>query len=208
MIRVAIVEDTDELRHLWTDILNHTEGYACVGSFSNATDAVLKLPSLSPDVVLMDIQLSPTETGIEVILQIKAQCLGSQFLMFTVFENETAIFESLKAGAAGYILKNTSPTKVLDAIRELHEGGSPMSASIARRVLQSFHLEKAPPQYESLLYPQERHILELLAKGLFYKEVADELHLTVNTVKQYCHSIYQKLEVANRTEALNKYFPH
>ncbi len=219
MIRVAIVEDTDELRHLWTDILNHTEGYICVGSFSNATDAVQKLPVLQADVVLMDIQLSPTETGIEVIQKIKAQCLDSQFLMFTVFENDQAIFESLKAGASGYILKNTLPTKVLDAIRELHAGGSPMSANIARRVLQSFHIEKAPPSrgigisassqhYEALLFPQERNILELLAKGLFYKEVADELNLTINTVKQYCHSIYKKLEVANRTEAVNKYFPH
>jgi DNA-binding NarL/FixJ family response regulator len=218
MIRVAIVEDTDELRYAWTDILNHTEGYVCVGSFSNATDAVQQLPLLSPDIVLMDVHLSPTETGIEVIQQIKTQCLNSQFLMFTIFENDAVIFESLKAGASGYILKNTSATKVLAAIRELHEGGSPMSASIARRVLQSFQPEKAPspraisisppPQYDPILYPQERHILELLAKGLFYKEVAEELNLTVNTVKQYCHSIYKKLEVANRTEAVNKYFPH
>jgi DNA-binding NarL/FixJ family response regulator len=208
MIHVAIVEDTDELRHLWTDILNHTEGYLCIGSFSNATDAIQKLPALSPDIVLMDIQLSPTETGIEVIQQIKTQCLDTQFLMFTVFENDQAIFESLKAGASGYILKNTKPQKVLDAIQELHEGGSPMSASIARRVLQSFQTEKAPPQYFDTIHPQERRILELLAKGLFYKEVAEEMNLTINTVKQYCHSIYKKLAVANRTEALNKYFPH
>ena len=139
MIRVAIVEDTAELRHLWTDILNHTEGYVCVGSFSNATDAVNKIPPSCADVILMDIQLSPTESGIDVIRQIKPQCLDSQFLMFTVFENDDAIFKSLKAGASGYILKNTSPTKVLDAIAELHAGGSPMSAGIARRVLEFFH---------------------------------------------------------------------
>jgi DNA-binding NarL/FixJ family response regulator len=209
MIRVAIVEDTDELRLLWTDILNHTEGYVCVGNFSNAADAVQHLPTVTADVILMDIQLSPTESGIDVIHQIKAQCLDSQFLMFTVFDNDAAVFDALKAGATGYLLKNTPPNKVLDAIRELHEGGSPMSASIARRVLQSFHVEKAPPQYNaynSLLQPQERRILELLAKGFFYKEVADELNLTINTVKQYCHTIYQKLSVSNRTEAVNKYF--
>lgn len=219
MIRVAIVEDTDELRHLWTDILNHTEGYVCIGSFSNATDAIRKLPILQADVILMDIQLSPTETGIEVIRQIKTDCPNTQFLMFTVFENDTAIFDSLKVGATGYILKNTKSVKVLEAIKELYEGGSPMSANIARRVLQSFQIGKlassrvidtfaASKQYENLLYPKERHVLELLAKGLFYKEVAEELNLSVHTVKQYCHSIYQKLEVANRTEALNKYFPH
>jgi DNA-binding NarL/FixJ family response regulator len=206
MIKVAIVEDTDELRHLWTDILNHTEGYTCVGSYSNATDAVEQLPILNAAVVLMDIQLSPTETGIDVIRQIKTQCLDTQFLMFTVFDNDVAIFDSLKAGASGYILKNTAPTKVLDAIRELHEGGSPMSANIARRVMQSFHEEKRTPQYNSLLHPQERRILELLAKGFLYKEVAEDLHLTINTVKQYCHSIYQKLAVSNRTEAINKFF--
>lgn len=205
MIKVVIVEDTNELRQLWTDILNNTEGYICVGSFSNATDAIKKLPTCDADVVLMDIQLSPTESGIDVIRQVKALC-SSQFLMFTVFENDATVFDALKAGASGYILKNTSPTKILDAIRELYEGGSPMSANIARRVLQSFHSVNTPPEYVNLLYPQERHILELLAKGLFYKEVAEELNLTINTVKQYCHKIYQKLEVSNRTEALNKFF--
>ena len=213
MIRVAIVEDTDELRHLWTDILNQTEGYVCVGSFSNATNAVQKLPVLKADVVLMDIQLSPTESGIDVIHKIKTQYLDSQFLMFTIFENDAAVFDALKAGATGYLLKNTPQNKVLDAIRELHKGGSPMSASIARRVMQSFHEEKKTPPdkigtspYNSLLHPQERRILELLAKGFLYKEVGEELHLTINTVKQYCHSIYQKLAVTNRTEAVNKFF--
>jgi DNA-binding NarL/FixJ family response regulator len=215
MIRVAIVEDTEELRYAWTDILNHTEGYICVGSFSNATDAALQLPILSPDVVLMDIHLSPTESGIDVIHKIKEQCVGTQFLMFTVFDNDAAVFEALKAGATGYILKNTPLPKVLAAIQELHEGGSPMSVSIARRVLSSFHQENTvisdkiiPISLNTLshLHPQERRVLELLSKGYFYKEVAEELNLTINTVKQYCHSIYQKLAVSNRTEAVNKFF--
>jgi DNA-binding NarL/FixJ family response regulator len=206
MIKVAIVEDTTEFRHLWTDILNHTEGYACVGSFANATDAIERLPDLHADVILMDIQLSPTESGIDVVRKMQLQNIDSQFLMFTIFENDDAIFESLKAGASGYILKNTPPTKVLDAIRELHEGGSPMSAGIARRVLASFHAKNTPPQYLDLLTPREKTILDCLAKGLFYKEVAEELNLSLHTVKQYCHAIYRKLQVANRTEAINKVF--
>jgi DNA-binding NarL/FixJ family response regulator len=227
MINVAIVEDVAELRGLWVDMLNDTEGYACVGDFGNLTDAILHLPKVKADVVLMDIQLSETETGIDVIRQIRTQCLDSQFLMFTIFENDAAIFESLKAGASGYILKNTPPQKVLAAIKELHEGGSPMSGSIARRVLQTFQVEKEATQYNSSkmtengltdghtevhtdehphLHPQERRILALLAKGFLYKEVADELSLTINTVKQYCHSIYQKLAVSNRTEAVNTFF--
>ncbi len=208
MIKVAIVEDTTELRHLWTDILNHTEGYVCVGSFSNATDAVKKIPTLLADVILMDIQLSPTESGIDVIRQIKAQCLDSQFLMFTIFENDEAIFDSLKAGASGYILKNTSPTKVMEAIRELHEGGSPMSAGIARRVTAFFHPKSSSPQYFNeinQLSAKENQILELLAKGFFYKEIASDLSLSVGMVKQHLHTVYKKLHVANRTEAINKF---
>jgi DNA-binding NarL/FixJ family response regulator len=207
MIKVAIVEDITELRHLWTDILNNTEGYVCVGSFSNATDAVQKLPILRADVILMDIHLSETESGIEVIKKIKIQCLDSQFLMFTIFQDDESIFNSLKAGATGYILKNTSPTKVLDAIRELHEGGSPMSAGIARRVISHFN-PKPTPQYPSKidqLSPKELHILELLAKGKLYKEIADETLITIGMIKQHLHAVYKKLEVSNRTEAVNKF---
>jgi DNA-binding NarL/FixJ family response regulator len=207
MIKVAIVEDITELRHLWTDILNNTEGYVCVGSFSNATDAVQKLPVLSADVILMDIHLSETESGIDVIKKIRSQCLDSQFLMFTIFQDDESIFHSLKAGATGYILKNTSPTKVLDAIKELHEGGSPMSAGIARRVIGHFN-PKPTPQYPSKidqLSPKELHILELLAKGKLYKEIADDTQITIGMIKQNLHAIYKKLEVSNRTEAAIKY---
>jgi DNA-binding NarL/FixJ family response regulator len=200
MIKVAIVEDITELRHLWTDILNNTEGYVCVGSFSNATDAVQKLPVLSADVILMDIHLSETETGIDVIKKIRAQCLDSQFLMFTIFENDDSIFHSLKAGATGYILKNTSQWKVLDAIKELHEGGSPMSAGIARRVIGHFNPKPTPPYPSKIeqLLPKEIHILELL-------EIADETGITIGMIKQNLHAIYKKLEVSNRTEATNLY---
>ncbi len=212
MIKVAIVENTAELRHFWTKILSTTEGYACVGSFSNRDAALLQLPLVEADVVLTDIQLSPTESGIELVARLKAQQIVCQFLVFTDIDNDAAIFDAIKAGANGYILKNTPPEKVLAAIAELHAGGAPMSAGIARRVLQSFQKPIAPsthdydrlPQY--LLTSQEKKVLDLLAQGLFYKEVAEALGLKTNTIKQYCHAIYRKLAVANRTEALKKYF--
>jgi DNA-binding NarL/FixJ family response regulator len=204
MIKVAIVEDKSEFRELWRDILSHTEGYACVGNFATFQSAVDNLPLLDADVVLMDIQLSQTEQGIEVIKIVRPFCPKTQFLMFTVFEDNEAIFNALKAGATGYLLKNTSPVQVLEAIRELHEGGAPMSAAIARKVLTNFHPPKQTNDYDLTL--QERRILDYLAKGFFYKEVAAEMFLSINTIKQYCHFIYQKLAVSNRTEAINKYF--
>jgi DNA-binding NarL/FixJ family response regulator len=207
MIKVAIVEDNTKLRTLWTDVLNNTEGYVCVGSYGNTADAIKYLPTVFADVVLTDIQLSPTESGIDIVQKIKTQCVDSQFLMFTISENEEHIFNALKAGATGYILKNTSPTKVLDAIAELHAGGSPMSAAIARRVLFSFHKKGDPsvsdPKNELNL--KENQLLELLSKGLFYKEIAPQMNTTVGTIKQSLHDIYQKLHVSNRTEAVNKY---
>lgn len=207
MITVAIVEDNVTLSQIWSEILEDSEGYRCVGVFSSADDAIHSLPTLSADVILMDIQLSPTETGIEIIKKIKSQCGDSQFLIFTIFEDDNSISEALKAGASGYILKNTSPEMVLAAIKEIHEGGAPMSAGIARRVLSSFHTKiETTTQSDFSLHPKEKIVLELLAKGLYYKEVAEELNLTINTVKQYCHAIYKKLAVSNRTEALNKYF--
>ena len=207
MIKVAIVEDITELRHLWADILNNTEGYVCVGSFSNATDAVQKLPVLAADVILMDIHLSETESGIDVIKRIRTQCLDSQFLMFTIFQDDDSIFHSLKAGATGYILKNTSPLKVLDAIKDLHEGGSPMSAGIARRVINHFNPKPPTPYPNKIeqLTPKEMHLLKLLAKGKLYKEIADETKITIGMIKQNIHAIYKKLEVSNRTEAVNLY---
>jgi DNA-binding NarL/FixJ family response regulator len=207
MIKVAIVEDISELRHLWTDILNNTEGYVCVGSFGNATDAVQELPLLSADVILMDIHLSETESGIDVIKKIRSQCVDSQFLMFTIFQDDDSIFKSLKAGATGYILKNTSPTKILDAIKELHEGGSPMSAGIARRVIS--HFNPKPPSHQSSkfeqLTPKEMDLLERLAKGRLYKEIAADTKITIGMIKHNLRAIYKKLEVSNRTEAVVLY---
>ena len=205
IIKLAIVEDENSIREEYIDIFETTEGFAMSGAYSNAKDAIHHLPLIQAEVVLMDIQLSPQETGIEVIKKIRHLCPDTQFMMFTVFEDDNNVFESIKAGATGYILKKTPFNRVLDAVRELHEGGSPMSAGIARKVLSYFqHFPPATEDYK--LTPREKQIMEALAKGLLYKEVASELNMSEGNVKQRIHSIYQKLEVYNRTEALNKYF--
>ena len=204
MIKVAIVEDSDEFRNLWSEILNDTEGYSCIGTFDNVRDAIAQLPSLTADVVLMDINLPPDGNGIDCVRQLRSLCPTTQFLMFTVFQEDENIFEAMKAGATGYILKKTSPTKVFEAIEELHAGGAPMSPAIARRVLQSFH-EKELSQQVWSLQPDEKKILTLLSKGLQYKEIETMLKMSLPMVKLTIHSIYQKLEVSNRTEAVNKF---
>lgn len=204
-IRVAIVEDEKEFLELWSDVLSNTSGFDFCGAFNNVKEAVAQLPVLQPDIVMMDIQMSPTDSGIDCIRQIRHLCPNTQFMMFTVFEDETHVFEAIKAGATGYILKKTTSEKVLDAIRELQEGGSPMSAGIARKVL-TFFQDYPPVSDQYHLTPREKQILEALAKGYYYKEIADSLKMTVGNVKQRIHGIYRKLDVYNRTEAINKYF--
>lgn len=204
-INVAIVEDEDSFREEYSDILQSSEGFTLFGAYSNARDAVASLPSVCPDVVLMDIQLHPDESGIDALRKVRHLCPDTQFMMFTTFEDDNNVFESIKAGATGYILKKTPYYKVLEAIQELHGGGSPMSSGIARKVLSYF--QSFPPATDTYkLTPREKQIMEALSKGLLYKEVATELNMSEGNVKQRIHTIYHKLEVYNRTEALNKYF--
>jgi DNA-binding NarL/FixJ family response regulator len=203
-IKVAIVEDKTEFRELWCDILQSSVGYTCVGAFGDIKTAIAQLPQSAADVVLTDIHLSENETGIDFIRQIRSRCPQTAFMMFTVFEDDDSIFESLKVGAKGYLLKNAAPEKVLSAIKELHEGGAPMSAAIARKVLTSFNQHTPQPVYD--LSQREVKILGLLAKGKYYKEIASELNVTIIALKHYIHTIYEKLEASNRTEAVNKYF--
>lgn len=204
-IRVAIVEDEHQFLALWSEILQNTPGIAFAGAYNNVADAVAHLPKVMPDIVLMDIQISPDETGIQCIYLVKDKCPHTQFMMFTVFEDDDHIFESLKVGATGYILKKTSSEKVLEAIHELYQGGSPMSPGIARKVLTHFH--QHPPQKEEYkLTPREKEILEQLAKGYYYKEIAENLKISIGNLKQRVHDIYTKLCVNNRTEAINTYF--
>lgn len=205
IIKVAIVEDEAPFREEYSDILQSSDGYTLVGAYSNAKDAFEALPIVCPDVVLMDIQLHPDESGIDVLRKVRHLCPDTQFMMFTTFDDDNNVFESIKAGATGYILKKTPYNKVLDAIKELNDGGSPMSSGIARKVLSYF--QNYPPATDNYkLTPREKQIMEALSKGLLYKEVASELSMSEGNVKQRIHTIYQKLEVYNRTEALNKYF--
>lgn len=205
MIRVAVVEDISEIRQGLELILNNTDGFTCVGTYTNAEDAVIGLPALNADVAVMDIHL-PGMTGIECIAKVKSKCPDTQFMMFSVYDDDDNIFNALKAGASGYLLKKTPPGKIIDAIIELQNGGSPMSAHIARKVVAAFRQPEKNKVTEEALSNREMEVLELLSKGLLYKEIAVKLSIAIGTVKQHMHKIYEKLHVQNKTEAINKIF--
>jgi len=203
-IRVSIVEDLAEVREGLVDLVQSDEELSMVSSFKDAESAAQKLPELKADIVLMDINL-PGMSGIECIKLIKERCPGTQFLMFTVYENDDKVLEALQAGATGYLLKRTKPEQILESIKELNQGGSPMSSNIARKLLNIFLHEKKATKKEALS-DRENEVLQLLADGLLYKEIANRLYIGHGTVRQHLHNIYEKLHVNNRTEAVNKYF--
>jgi RNA polymerase sigma factor (sigma-70 family) len=203
-ITVAIVEDTEIIRESLKALISGTEGFECVGVFGNAEDAIAQIPLVCPDIILMDIGL-PGISGIECVRKLKTRCSKTQYLMCTIFEDDENIFEALKAGATGYILKKTSPAKIIESIAELHNGGSPMSGQIARRVIQAMHQPKKNEALESLT-ERETEILQLLAKGFRYKEISDQLNISAATVRTHIHNTYEKLQVQSRTDALNKAF--
>jgi len=201
-ITIGIVEDLDEVRDGLKQFISLNSEFKVMGSFRTAEEALRELPALKPNIVIMDINL-PGMNGIECIRQVKDKCPGTQFMMFTVYENDEKVFEALKAGASGYLLKNTGLMQMIVALKELHEGGSPMSSNIARKLVSIFQThEKAKPQIE-LLSPREKEVLQLLSEGLLYKEIAEQLSISIATVRQHIHKIYDKLHVQNRTEALN-----
>jgi len=204
-ITVSIVEDMDEIRHGMMDLLQDSAYFLCISSYVDAETAMKELPELRPDIVIMDINL-PGESGIEAVRHLSVKCPDTQFLMFTIYENNERVFEALKAGASGYLLKNTPPEKILEGLKELYEGGSPMSTQIARQVVLSF--QKAPQQNDEniRLTQKEKEVLEALAKGYLYKEIANQLQINTSAVRQRIHKIYSKLHVQNRTEALNKIY--
>ncbi|PWU04619.1 MAG: DNA-binding response regulator [Bacteroidetes bacterium] len=201
-ITISIVEDLEEVREGLKNYLNLAQEFRVMDTFSNAEDAAVFLPELRPDIVIMDISL-PGMTGIECIKKVKKNCPGTQFMMFTVYENDEKVFEALKAGASGYLLKKTDLPHIAAALKELHRGGSPMSANIARKLVDSLQKEEVLPNSESLTQ-RENEILHLLSHGLLYKEIAEKLFISVGTVSQHVHNIYEKLHVQNRTEAINK----
>ncbi|MBL7739132.1 MAG: response regulator transcription factor [Chitinophagaceae bacterium] len=204
-ITLAIVEDLDEVREGLKQFISLNPDFSVLKTFSTAEEALEVIPDIRPDIVIMDINL-PGMTGIECIRRVKSKSPSTQFMMFTVYENDEKVLEALKAGASGYLLKNTGLVQMIEALKELYNGGSPMSANIARKLVTLFReSEKEAPEKE-LLTKRENELLQLLSKGLLYKEISDRLCISLNTVKQHIHNIYEKLHVQNRTEALNKVF--
>lgn len=204
-VRIAIVEDDPEVRRGLRLLVNDCGTCACVADFGTAEEALAGLAVVEADVVLMDIQL-PGMSGIECIRVLKRRVPHLQILMLTVFEDPDRIFQSLAAGASGYLLKQTPPSRLLEGIVELHRGGSPMSAPIARRLVEVFRENRSDHDAIAVLSPRERGVLELLAKGFLYKEIAAKLGLSVETVRTHIHSIYEKLHVQTRTEAVMKVY--
>ncbi len=205
-IRVSIVEDDSSIRETLRSLFIFEDGMEAFTVHSTAEDALLRLRENCPDVVIMDINL-PGQSGIDCVRQMSQYCTRSQFLMYTVHDDDHRVFEALKAGANGYILKSSTPDEILTAVRELNEGGSPMSAHVARRVVTQLRPVKQERNSSGdLLSTRENEVLALLAEGLLYKEIGDRLGITVGTIKQHIHRIYEKMHVQNRTEAVNRYF--
>lgn len=201
-IKICIVEDLKEVRDGMTSLLTLDERFEVLATFADAEKAAAELPAWQPDIIIMDINL-PGMNGIECIKKVKLQCPASQFIMFTIYEDDEKVFEALTAGASGYLLKKTPLGKITDSLLELHSGGSPMSTQIARKVISRLQNDK-PSAEIKLLSARENEVLQLLAKGLLYKEIADKLLIATDTVRQHIHRIYEKLHVQNRTEAINK----
>ncbi len=204
-IRVSIVEDTDDIREALRVLIHGSSGFECIHVFPDAESALERIPEQEIDVVLMDIHL-PGLDGIECMSKLSERMPGTQFMMCTVYDDDDHVFHALQSGASGYLLKRTSPAQILEAIRDLHEGGSPMSSEIARRVVQSMQKQKKHSDSAEVLTDREKEILDYLAKGYLYKEIATELFISKETVKKHIHNIYDKLHVQTRTEALNKAF--
>ena len=208
MITVSIVDDDAKLRQSIATFVDGSPGFKCVSHYGSAEAALKGLPADKPDVVLMDINMGEM-SGIECVERLKAHSPDMQILMLTVYEDTEKIFRALAAGANGYLLKRSSPTKLLAAIREVHAGGSPMTSSIARKVVASF--QKHTPATDAAgeragqLSPREQAVLDGLAKGWTYKQLASELDISIDTIRTYIRRIYEKLHVQSRTEAVAKY---
>ncbi len=208
-IKVVIVDDDEEIRAGLAALIRRASNMKLIGDYANAEIALKEIPRHSPDVVIMDINL-PGMKGYECVRQLKAMRPEVQFLMLTVYEDSDSLFNSLKAGASGYLLKRTASSKLLEAIRDVHTGGSPMTPQLARRVVQFFSRTAGgvgPDGTSSLseLTPGEREFLSQLANGYAYKEIADRMKISIDTVRSYVRTVYEKLHVHSRTEAVVKY---
>jgi DNA-binding NarL/FixJ family response regulator len=203
-ITVSIVEDNEQLRGTLARVLNRSEGFRCVSHYGNAEEALKDLPQVRPEVVLMDINL-PGINGVECVRQLKQLLPELQVIMLTVYEDTDNIFSALAAGATGYLLKRTKSAELLEAIREVHRGGSPMTTHIARKVTQSFLKGGTSPQATENLSQREQEVLDCLSQGFLYKEIAEKLGISYETVHTYIRRIYEKLQVRTRTEAVAKF---
>jgi DNA-binding NarL/FixJ family response regulator len=217
MIKIAIVDDNEDVRIALEKIITGSEEFELTGSYGEGNEAMVLIPMMKPDVVLMDINLGKGDSGIDCIRQLKPDYPEILFLICTVFEDDEKIFEAICAGASGYMLKRTSPSELLRAVREVTEGGSPMSGLIARKIVSVFqvndsggwgwnplHAKKGKPLAD--LSNRENEILQQLSLGLLYKEIAANLFISPETVRKHVYHIYEKLHVGNRVEAINKYF--
>lgn len=203
-ISVSIVEDNEQLRTTLARVIGRAQGFRCVSHYGSAEAALEGLPKDRPDVVLMDINL-PGINGVECVRHLKPLLPNIQVVMLTVYEDTENIFNALAAGAAGYLLKRTKTDELLEAIREVHAGGSPMTTHIARKVIQSFQRAGPSPQPAENLSQREQEVLECLSQGFLYKEIAEKLEISYETVHTYIRRIYEKLQVRTRTEAVAKF---
>ena len=203
-ITVSIVEDNDQLRGTLARVISRAPGFQCLAQYANAEVALEAIPKERPNVVLMDINL-PEMNGVECARRLKQLAPEIQVVMLTAYEDTENIFNSLAAGASGYLLKRTTSADLLTAIRDVHKGGSPMTTHIARKVVQSFQKAGASPQQTENLSPREQEVLDCLSHGFLYKEIAEKLGISYETVHTYIRRIYEKLQVRTRTEAVAKF---
>ena len=207
MISVVIVEDLEAHQIYLRSIIERDPTVQCLGVINNGREALLKIPDFNPDIVLMDIGL-PDFSGIECIIKLKHICPEVMFMICTIHQEDESVYQALKAGALSYMLKKSKPHQIIDAIHELKEGGSPISSDIARKILAEIPKIKNQDETnkEYHITPRESEILNMLAKGQSYQQIADELFISIKTFRKHIYNIYQKLHADNRTEAINKYF--
>lgn len=208
VIRVVVVEDQQQTREMLSMLIDADVGLGCVGVFEDSAAAIKGIPDLLVDVALVDIHLPGGVSGIDCVRQLKQTCPNTEFVMCTSLEDSESIFSALQAGATGYITKSTAQEKIIEAIKDAHMGGAPMSSQIARKVARYFSEQEKPAKNVELekLSPREQEILEYLSKGFRYKEIAGSLFVSVETIRKHIHNIYEKLQVNSRTDAINKVF--
>jgi DNA-binding NarL/FixJ family response regulator len=208
VLKIAIFEDNKMLREMLFQLIHGTPGFECVGAYPDANDLTYKIERSLPDIVLMDIDM-PGISGIEAVRIIKEKFPAIEILMQTIFEDDEKIYDSICAGASGYLLKNTPPAKLLEALQELHTGGSPMSTSVARRVLEIFQKQNSFSKNTDFnLSQREKEVLEGLVKGMSYKMIADSCSISIDTIKFHIKNIYEKLHVHSKSEAIIKAIRH